>query len=188
MRTLAFVLLIATLSAFSSLAQTEPKHFAKDGLSFDYPATWQLSDQSTGQMQLIQLMRGDGYAEIRLRVPREVLKTAEKEGAAKKLVQDKYVEQFIDSLQQAGLKPNRSEVNTEIAGGPAAGVSVRAILDRQPGGMDSYYRVLSDRFINLSEIGSETDMKKSADAWDLLRSSLKIEAPAQPSISPAKKP
>jgi len=188
MRTLAFVLLIAMLSAFPSLAQTEPKHFAKDGLSFDYPATWQVSDQSTGQMQLIQLMRGDGYAEIRLRVPRELLKTPEKETAAKKLFQDKYVEQFVDSLQQAGLKPNRSEVNSDFAGGPAPGTSIRALLDRQPGGMDSYYRVVSDRFVNLSEIGSENDMKKSADAWDLLRSSLKIEAPAQPSSSPAKKP
>jgi hypothetical protein len=187
MKTLALVLLIATLSAFSSLAQTEPKHFAKDGLSFDYPATWQISDLSTGQMQMIQLMR-DGYAEIRLRVPREVLKTPEKEAAAKKLFQDRYVEQFVESLQQAGLKPNRSEVSSDIAGGPAPGTSVRAILDREPGGMDSYYRVVSDRFVNLSEIGSEADMKKSADAWNLLRGSLKIEAPAQPAASPAKKP
>ena len=40
----------------------ETKHFEKDGLSFDYPSSWQVSDQSTKQMQFLELQRGDGYA------------------------------------------------------------------------------------------------------------------------------
>ena len=117
----------------------------------------------------------------------EFLKTPEKEAQAKKLVQDKYVEGFVDSLQQAGLQPNRAEATTEIAGGPAVGTSVRANLGGDRGGMDSYYRVLSDRFVQLSQLNSERDMAKSVDAWDLIRTSIKVEPPPQPSASPAPK-
>lgn len=184
--------LLATLlvCGFIATAQTssDARHFAKDGLSFDYPATWQISDQSTAQIQIIQLLRGDGYAEIRIRVPREPLNSPQKESEAKKLVQDKYVEGFVDSLQQAGLRPTREEGTTEIAGGPAAGIRIRAVLEREPGGLDSYFRVLSSRFAQLSQLGSQKEMNRSTDAWDLLRNSIKIEAPAQPGASPAPKP
>src|SRR2546423_15667091 len=61
------------------------KHYDKDGLSFDYPANWQFSDQSTPQMQYLQMAR-DGYAEIRIRSPGEWLKRPGEEDAAEKSV------------------------------------------------------------------------------------------------------
>ena len=188
MKPLPHALAIVLVCGLGAVAQTgsNTRHFAKDGLSFDYPAAWQISDQSTAQMQLIQLLRGDGYAEIRVRVPREPLRSPQKEAEAKKLIQDKYVEQFVDSLQQAGLKPTRAEATTEIAAGPAVGIRIRALLDREPGGMDSYYRVVSDRFVQLSQIGSQADMTKSADAWDMLRNSIKVESQPQAGGSPKK--
>lgn len=189
MKVLLRVVAMALACGLSASAQTggDARHFAKDGLSFDYPASWQISDQSTAQMQVIQVVRGDGYAEIRVRVPREFLKSPQKEAEAKKLVQDRYVEGFVDSLQQSGLRPTREDAATEIAGGPAVGIRIRAILDREPGGMDSHFRVLSDRFVQLSQLGSERDMTKSQDAWDMLRNSIKVEAPPQPSGSPEPK-
>jgi hypothetical protein len=75
------------LLVMSALAQDPNiKHFAKDGLSFDYPAAWQISDKSTQQMQLFELAVGDVV--VRVRAPREWLKTPEKEAHAKKLFQD----------------------------------------------------------------------------------------------------
>ena len=109
------------------------KHFSKDGLSFDYPAGWQFSDQSTGQMQFIELAQGDVV--IRVRSPREWLKTPEKETQAKKLIQDQYVDGFFSSVEQAGMRPKRSIVTTQIAGADADGVRIRAVLDGAPGGM-----------------------------------------------------
>src|ERR1051325_3699327 len=94
------------------------KHYDKDGLSFDYPANWQFSDQSTPQMQYVQMAR-DGYAEIRIRTPREWLKSPEKEAAAKKLFQTQYVDGFAAQIQQAGMTPKRSTGATQIAGADA---------------------------------------------------------------------
>ena len=162
------------------------KHFAKDGLSFDYPANWQFSDQSTGQMQFIELAQGDVV--IRIRSPREWWKTPEKEAQAKKLIQDQYVDGFVGSLEQAGMHPKRSTITTQIAGADVDGVRVRAVLDGAPGGMDSYYRIISDRLAQMSILGSEKDITKTAPVWDMIQKSLKIESPPQPKSTPQPSP
>ncbi len=165
--------------ALAAIAAQDPNanHFAKDGLSFDYPKGWTLGDQSSQQMQFLELSQGDTI--IRIRSPREYLKTPEKETQAKKLVQDNYVNDFFNQVQQAGMSPKRSVVTTQIGGADAEGARVRAVLGGLPGGMDSYFRVVSDRLINLSIIGSEKDMVKAKAAWDLIRSSIKIEPPSE---------
>jgi hypothetical protein len=177
---------VALLFVTSAQPQTpDTKHFDKDGLSFDYPANWQMSDQSTQQMQLVELSRGDVV--IRIRSPREWLKTPEKEAHAKKLFQDQYVDNFATQLEQAGMNPKRSPITAQIAGADAEGLRVRAVLDGAPGGMDSYFRIISDRLVNLSIIASEKDITKSAPVWDALRNSLKVEPPPQPKPSPSPK-
>ena len=190
LRTLIFATapLILLVSAFAQ--DPNVKHFAKDGLSFDYPANWQFSDQSTGQMQYLELAQGDVV--IRVRSPRERLKTPDKEAQAKKLIQDQYVDGFFSSVEQAGMHPKRSVVTTQIGGADADGVRVRAVLGGAPGGMDSYYRIISDRLAQMSILGSEKDIAKSAPVWDMIRNSLAVEPPPQPKStpqqSPAKKP
>ncbi len=161
------------------------RHFEKDGLSFDYPAGWQLSDQSTGQMQFLELASGDVV--IRVRAPREWLKTPEKEAQAKKLFHDDYVQSFASQFEQQGMTPKRSPATTQISGADAEGVKLRAVMDRQPGGLDSYYRIISDRLIHLSILGSEKEMTADAAAWDMIRNSLKVEPPPQPKPTPTPK-
>jgi len=163
------------------------KHYDKDGLSFDYPANWQFNDQSTPQMQYIQMER-DGYAVIRVRTPREWLKTPEKVAAARKLMQDQYVDSFAAQLQQAQMNPKRSNGATQISGADAQGDKVRAVMDGEPGGMDSYFNVIEDRLVQMSIIGSEKEIAKSAPVWDMIRNSLKIAPPPKPSPTPKGKP
>src|SRR5437660_4759907 len=169
-----------------ALGQPNLKHFDKDGLSFDYPASWQFSDQSTGQMQYIQIAR-DGFAEIRIRAPREWLKTPEKEAAAKKLIQDQYVDSFVSQVEQAGIRPKRSVVTSQISGADAEGARVRAVMDGEPGGMDAYFRIVSARFVQMSIIGSGKEIANSTPVWDLIRNSLKVEPPPQPKATPTPK-
>jgi len=186
LRFLICVVFLALVAAIGLAQDSNVKHFEKDGLSFDYPANWQISDQSTGQMQYVQIAR-DGYAEIRIRTPREWLKTPDKEAAAKKLIQDQYVDSFASQIQQAGMTPKRSTAATQISGADAQGARVRAVMDGEPGGMDSYFNVISDRLVQMSIIGSEKEIAKSATVWDMIRNSLKVEPPPQPKASPSPK-
>ncbi len=186
LRTLIFAA-AGLLLVVSALAQDpNVKHFEKDGLSFDYPAKWQIADKSTGQMQFLELAQGDVI--IRIRTPREWLKTPEKEAHAKKLFQDQYVDEFASQLEQAGLHPKRSTVTTQIGGGDAAGARVRAVLDGAPGGLDSYFRIISDRLVNLSIFTSDKDLVKVTPVWDMIRNSLKVEPPPQPKATPHPSP
>lgn len=186
LRTLIFATASLLLVAGALAQDPNVKHFDKDGLSFDYPANWQISDQSTQQMQLIELGRGDVV--IRIRSPREWLKTPEKEAAAKKLFQDKYVDDFVSTVEQSNIHPKRSAVTTQIGGADAEGARIRAVLDGEPGGMDSYFRIISDRLVNLSIFASDKDIVKVVPAWDMIRTSLKVEPPPQPKSTPQPSP
>ena len=179
----AIALCLLTISAPAQ--DPNVKHFEKDGLSFDYPANWQISDQSTGQMQFLELSQGD--VTIRVRSPREWLKTPDKEAHAKKLFQDQYVDSFATQFEQQGMQPKRSPVTTQLGGGDAEGVRLRVVMDRQGGGLDSYYRIMSDRLVHLSILGSEKEIAKSAPVWDMIRNSLKIAPPPKPSPTPTPK-
>src|SRR4029077_10992208 len=167
MKLLRWMILPAALllSVIGATAQDpNVKHYDKDGLSFDYPANWQFSDESTPQMQYLKMAR-DGYSEIRIRAPREWLKTPDKVAAAKKLIQDQYVDSFVAQLQQAQMSPKRSTGATQISGADAQGDKVRAVMDREPGGMDSYFNIVEVPLDLLSVIGLETEIAKSAPVW-----------------------
>src|SRR6185436_318431 len=85
------VLVGLTAAAVQTQEQPKPnpdvKHFAKDGLSFDYPTGWDVSDQSTGQLQYLSLSRA-GYAGIMVPATRAGIDSKEKEDHAKQLIQE----------------------------------------------------------------------------------------------------
>src|SRR6185369_7266588 len=82
---------IVALLGNIAVAQTgDTKNFAKDGLSFDYPAGWSVQDDSTSDAQQLTLLRTDSDAQIRLLVHRGNIK-AEKLPDAKKAFIDPYI-------------------------------------------------------------------------------------------------
>jgi hypothetical protein len=182
MRLLRSIILPATFLLITTSAGAQDanvKHYDKDGLSFDYPASWQLSDKSTGQMQFLELTQGD--VTIRVRSPRELLKTPEKEAHARKLFQDQYVDNFADQFQQRGMQPKRDPVTTQLGGADAPGIRLRVMMGGEAGGLDSYQRIISERLVQLSILGSEKEITRDAPAWDMIRNSLKVAALPQPS-------
>ena len=184
LRTLILPAVLVLITTSAGAQDANVKHYEKDGLSFDYPASWQLSDKSTGQMQFLELSQGD--VTIRVRSPRESLKTPDKEAHAKKIFQDQYVDNFVDQFQQQGMQPKRSPVTTQVGGGDAEGIRLRVTMGGEAGGLDSYQRIISDRLVHLSILGSEKEMTRDAPAWDMIRNSVKIAATMQP--SPKAKP
>lgn len=176
-----------------ALAQTSnSQHFAKDGLSFDYPAGWSIDESKTsGQMQYLMLGR-NGYATIYVRSPRALVDSPEKEAQAKHLIQDGFVEAWAKNFSDSGAKAERSAVPTEIAGGAAECTRLSASLGGEPGRVDVCWRLVEKRMVQLAIVGSTRDVTKTGPAWDAIRNSLKMEPPPQPSPtpqpSPAKKP
>jgi len=85
------------------------------------------------------------------------------------------------------MSPKRSTGATQISGADAQGDKVRAVMDGEAGGMDSYFNITSDRLVQMSIIGSEKEITKSAAVWDMIRNSLKLAPPPKASPTPTPK-
>src|SRR2546428_10564816 len=115
-------------------AQGNAKHFAKDGLSFDYANGWAITDQSTSDAQQLTLTRADSEAQIRIFAHRGRVDSPEKMAQAKKAFIDPYVAATNNQFVQMGAKPERSTASTEIGGATAGGGRLRASLSGEAGG------------------------------------------------------
>jgi hypothetical protein len=189
--TLLFVSIIAMvlLVGAGSAQDANTKHFAKDGLSFDYPNGWTIIDDSNSDAQQLTLTRADIEAQIKFFVHRGKVNTPEKVTQAKTAIVDPYItytnKQFVDM----GGKPQRAPATTQIGGADSEGVRITAVLDGEPGEAGIYWTTLSDRLVVLTLFGPDKALKKITPIWDGVRTSLKVEPPPPKGApSPTPKP
>ncbi len=178
----AFALLIVV-----GVAAQNNKHFTKDGLSFDYPDGWTITDESNADAQQLILNRPDSNAQITVFVHRGKVNTPEKLALAKTKIIDPYLNHTEKQFVGMGAKPERVAATTQIAGADTDGVRITATLDGDPGEAGIYWGIVGERLVVLTLFGPDKAIKKAAPTWDAVRNSLKIEAPAQPKASPSPK-
>lgn len=187
-RAIVCVCAFALLMVVGVAAQNN-KHFTKDGLSFDYPDGWTITDQSNADAQQLILNRPDSNAQITVFVHRGKVNTPEKFALGKTKIVDPYLNHTEKQFEGMGAKPERVAATTQIAGAEAEGVRITAILDREPGEAGIYWVTAGERLVVLTLFGPDKAIKKAAPTWDAVRNSLKIEASAPKATpSPTAKP
>jgi hypothetical protein len=177
----AVLLLCAT-----ALSQGDTKHFAKDGLGFDYANGWSITDESNADAQVLSLNRSDSEALIKLFVHRGKVNTPEKMAQAKAKIIDPYIEYTAKQFVEMGAKPERAAASTQLGGAAAEGIRITAVLDREPGEAGIYWTTLGDRLVVMTFFGPDKALKKATPAWDMIRNTIKIEPPP-PKASPSPK-
>ena len=160
------------------------KNFTKDNLSVDYPDGWQLTDDTNADAQQFTLTKANSDVQIRGFVHKG--RTApEKLGEAKKAFIDPYIAATAKQFVQMGAKPEQSPDTTEIGGVKADGVNISASLGGEKGSAKIYWALVGQRVVVLTLFGPDDQTSKLAPAWDLVRTSLKIQDPnATPKPSP----
>jgi hypothetical protein len=177
-----FCCLLANVQAQDS------KHYAKEGLSFDYPAAWQLQDETNGDAQQLTLAKADSDVQIRVFVHRGRI-TAEKLPGAKKAFIDPYIAATAKQFVDMGAKPEQVADSSEIGGVKAEGTSINASLGGEAGAAKIYWALVGQRVVVLTLFGPDKQMKQLASAWELVRTSLKVVDPgAAPAPSPKATP
>lgn len=179
-----FALLVALMTvalgqlAFAQTPAPDLKHFAARGLSFDYPAAIELDDRSSpsGQHLVIQ---STGRAQIMIVSRYAQINSAEQLAAARREVVDTFIETVWQQIHDTDPNVSRSPAQIEVAGTPATGVRLRAVLNNQPGNAEIYSLQIGPRLVVLSLIGTDTEIAATASAWLAIRRSLKIEASTQ---------
>ena len=176
---LVFCCLLAT-------AQTpDSKNFSKDGLSFDYPASWQILDDSNSDLQQITLSKADSDVKIGVFVHRGRM-SPEKMADAKKAVVDPLVAGNAKLFASMGAKTEQVPDSTEIAGIKADGTSVNASFGSDTGAAKIYWVLVGQRFVVLTLLGPDKELKQRAPVWDLVRTSLKVVDPKAAPAATAK--
>lgn len=173
-----------------ALAQTpeNARNFTKDGLSFDYPDGWMLSDDSNGDAQQFTLTKSNSDVQIRLFVHKGRI-SPEKLPEAKKAFIDPYVAATAKQFVQMGAKPEQSPDVSEIGGVKADGVNIKASLGGETGAARIYWALVGGRVAVLTIFGPDQQTKQLSRAWDLVRNSVKVVDPkATPAASPKPSP
>jgi hypothetical protein len=188
MRLTIRLLVVVVLSCAFASAQTAPESqkFNKGGLSFDYPNGWTVSDISDDDAQQFTIARASGDLQMRVFAHKGRI-TQEKLPDAKKTFIEPYVKGISNQFRSMGATPAEKADTTEIAGIPADGVNISASLGGESGAAKIYWAVINRRVVVLTLFGPDSEIKKFAPAWDLFRSSIKIDEPT-PAASPSPKP
>lgn len=158
-----------------SQTPTDSKHFAKDGMAFDYGAKWELSDQSNSDAQQLVLTEKSLDGQIMILALRAAITNPKQEEQAKAILVEPGVTRLLKQYEDAGIKVTRIPVKSELAGTPAEGAQLQFELDGSPGRTDVCWAVLGHRLVQLFFIRPEKTAAQTTRCWDQIRSSLRIE-------------
>jgi hypothetical protein len=180
--------IVVVLSCVFASAQTAPEaqRYSKAGVVFDYPKGWTVQEVPNQDTQDIVLSRTNNDISIIISVHKGRI-TPEKLPEAKKLLIDPYVKARMDQFVSMGATPKQSPDASEIGGIKADGVNITASLGGDPGAAKIYWAVLGQRVVVLTLFGPDREIKQFGPAWDLVRTTMKIEE-ATPAASPSPKP
>ena len=175
-------------SVVSAAPQTASLNtFSKDGLSFNYPAGWAVQDESNSDAQTIKMARSDADIQLTVFVHRGRI-SADKMAEAQKDFINPYVEgtakQFVEGM---GAKVERTADSTEIGGVQAEGTKLKFTVSGDSATSQIYWALVNQRVVILTYFGPDRDRLKFVNAWDAVRTSLKIED-AKPVVKPTPKP
>jgi TonB family protein len=173
---LAVVLLCVVASA--QTPQSETKTYAQDGLSFNYPDGWTLTDKSHTQAQHLILTRTGGAAIIMVIAYREVIAKPEQLLAAQSNVLKSYAESMA---REFGIKEEINWRGTHcrsIGGLTATGFKLNGQYKGQPSTGEVYALMLGRRLVNAVYVRHDREDAQAAPVWEAVVDSLKVEEPA----------
>lgn len=183
---IAIVFLCCLLAAAQTPANA--KTFTKDNLSFDYPNGWTLAESTNDDAQQFTLNKADSDVQISIFVHKGRI-SPDKLPDAKKALIDPYLAATAKQFVQMGAKPEQSPDASEIGGVKADGVNINASLGGETGASKIYWALVGQRVVILTLFGPDKQTKQLAPAWDLVRTSLKVQDPkAVPAASPKASP
>ncbi len=178
MRKLTVAMSAVLLLAWPVLAVfNQSSQFNRDGLSFSYPSDWRLEDASDATAQTLNLDRGKDDAKIIVVVLRTQLSGAQLAEVQPKMT-SALAEAMVEEIQKLGAQVQRSGVSEMIGGVQAQGVRLRATVQGEAGNCDIYWLVLNSRLVHIVFLGSDQERIRAANAWNMLRSTLRVGGPA----------
>lgn len=164
--------LICAPIAFAQASAATVKTFDRDGLKFEYPADWVLTDKSTADTQLLLLSKINSSVLITLISPRGALIHEDDYTTAQQSVYDSYFAAIRKTLDAAG-GPEFLCLN--FNGRKVSGARYTGTYKNEPSVGEIYPFVLANRFLGLVYLHSKKDEDFGEPVWRQLIRSIYLE-------------
>ena len=173
---LALILCMISVLSFGVYAQSAgPKlnHFAADGISFDYPDGYSVTDESSSEAQRLILTRRGSSVQLTIIATKSLVLRNDEPAAIEKSTEP-LIKQVAKILGEN--RSERTEIKTQVGSKEAEGVRLRSSGKSRRTGEVIWVR-LGLRLISMALVRSDPDESPGSHLWQTIRSSLRVEAP-----------
>ena len=165
------------LSVYAQSDETKLNHLSTEGISFDYPAGYSVSDESTTETQQFIITRKGSSAQVTIVALRRMVLPSELPTATETLT-DPMLQNVALTLGPADSSGPTS-IQSRVGLKQAEGIRLQSSANRKRTGEVIWLR-LNNRLVALSFVRSDADEDVESQLWETVRSNLRLEAPLLP--------
>lgn len=162
---LAFLITQSYQTLFAQNESAKLSTYDKDGLKFEYPSDWILTDKSSPDVQLIHLSKPKSTVLIIISSQKELLQTAAQFSVLQSDSHSKYGEAISESLSSKEEKAKWETHCLDFNGRRVIGTKYTGILNNKAGSGEVYPFALGNRFLALVYLKAEDEQSSLDIVW-----------------------
>jgi len=172
---IGMIISFISVSVYAQSTGPELNHCAVEGISFDYPSDYSVTDESSPEVQQFLITRKGSSVQLTIFVPLRLVTRSTYPVAVEAITQP-MVKKVAMTLGKGQNSPERSSFQTEIGAKQAEGVRLRS-TDGGKKTAEVIWLRWSLRLVELVFVKSDADESVGAQLWQTVSSSLRVEAP-----------
>ena len=169
----SMIVSVFSVGVYAQSAGPKMNHFAADGISFDYPDGYSVTDESSSEAQHLKLTHRGTSVTLTIVALRGIVLRKDVPAAIEKSTEP-LITQVAKTLGGKS-RPDRTSIKTQIGSTEVEGVRLRSVDNRRTG--EVVWSRLSFRLISMALVRSDLDESPGSQLWQTIRSSLRVEAP-----------
>ena len=169
----SMIVSVFSVGVYAQSAGPKMNHFAADGISFDYPDGYSVTDESSSEAQHLKLTHRGTSVTLTIVALRGIVLRKDVPAAIEKSTEP-LITQVAKTLGGKS-RPDRTSIKTQIGSTEVEGVRLRSVDNRRTG--EVVWSRLSFRLISMALVRSDLDEFPGSQLWQTIRSSLRVEAP-----------
>lgn len=171
---IAMLVSLLNLSVYAQSPGPELNHFSTTGISFDYPAGYSVTDQSTAEAQKFVITRKGSSVQLTIVATRSTVPRHETPAAIENF-KEPIIKNARLTLELINARAG-TPIQSQLGSRNAEGVRLRSPRNGNKTGEVIWLR-FNTRLVALSFIRSDADDAAEARLWDTIRSTLNVEGP-----------
>jgi TonB family protein len=157
-------------------------HLTADGISFDYPAGYAVTDKSTPEAQEFVITRQGSSIQLTIVAMRRLVSPNELPAAIEDFKEP--IIKKVGATLSLTDSPERTEIKSRLGLREAEGVRLQSLDNRMRTG-EVIWLHWNSRLIALSFVRADADEEAGSHLWETIRSSLRVATPVTTIIGQA---